>query len=112
MDINSMLKGCVCTCGKEHKCDIEHIYVENGAIKHLAELCKEFEKILIVADENTYSAAGAQTIAALSGKNIHSVITYCYSYLKKTTLIRMLSFFIYKSSFKSPSFIQPIFLSR
>ncbi len=74
MDINSMLKGCVCTCGKEHKCDIEHIYVENGAIKHLAELCKEFEKILIVADENTYSAAGAQTIAALSGKNIHSVI--------------------------------------
>ena len=58
MDINKILKGVDCSCRKNHQCDIEAVYIEKGAISRLAEVCKEYENILIVADENTYSAAG------------------------------------------------------
>ena len=74
MDINEILKGVDCACGKHHTCPIEKIYVEKGAISHLAEFSVGYNKILLVADENTYKAAGAQTEAALTGKEITSVI--------------------------------------
>lgn len=74
MDINEILKGRKCECGREHKCDIEHIYVESGAISHLSELCADYNKILLVADENTYSVAGDKTENALLGKSIERVV--------------------------------------
>ena len=39
MDINSILSGVKCSCGKMHTCDIEYVYIENGAISRLKELC-------------------------------------------------------------------------
>ncbi len=74
MDINEILKGRACDCGKHHTCPIEKIYVENGAISHLSELCQNYNNILIVADENTYGAAGRQVENALSDKEITRVI--------------------------------------
>lgn len=74
MDINDILKGVQCSCGKHHTCPIEKIYVEKGAISHLSDLCEQYNKILIVADENTYGAAGEKTEGSLQGKNITSVI--------------------------------------
>ena len=74
MDINEILKGVDCACGKHHTCPIDKIYVEKGAISHLAELCREYTRVLLVADENTYSAAGKQTEGALTGKKITRVI--------------------------------------
>ena len=74
MDINEILKGVDCKCGKHHSCPIEKIYVEKGAISHLTELCENYSKILIVADENTYSAAGKQTENALLDKCLTKVI--------------------------------------
>ncbi len=74
MDINELLKGVDCACGKRHDCNIKYVYVENGAIKRLAEICKDYKSVLIVADENTYKAAGEQTIKALDGKDIKKVI--------------------------------------
>lgn len=74
MNINEILKGVDCKCGKRHTCPIEKIYVERGAIAYLSELCKDYKNVLIVADENTYGAAGAQTESALLGKNITKVI--------------------------------------
>ncbi|MBO5262136.1 MAG: sn-glycerol-1-phosphate dehydrogenase [Clostridia bacterium] len=74
MDINEILKGVKCSCGKNHTCPIERIYVESGAISHLSDLCSDYNNILIVADENTYSAAGCQTEKALYGKKITKVI--------------------------------------
>ena len=69
MDINEMLKGVLCQeCGKEHKCPIEKVYIENGAISHLASFAQSYNNVLIVADENTYSAAGDKTEAQLAGK--------------------------------------------
>lgn len=74
MDINELLNGRKCECGKNHSCDIEYVYIENGAITHLTRLCEKYNNILIVADENTFAAAGEKTITALSNKNIKKVI--------------------------------------
>ena len=74
MDINELLKGVDCACGKHHTCDIEKVYIEKGAICHLTELCADYQKILVVADENTFAVAGAQTLEALEGKAVDKVI--------------------------------------
>ena len=74
MNINEILMGVECACGRHHTCPIEKIYVERGAVTHLKELCESYTNILLVADENTYSAAGAQTEAALCGKTVTRVI--------------------------------------
>ncbi len=74
MDINGLLKGINCSCGKIHTCDIDYVYIENGAINHLKDILKNHKNILIVADENTFSAAGEQTVNALDGKKIEKVI--------------------------------------
>ena len=68
MDINSILKGVKCdACGKMHNCTIKYIYIEKGACNHLTELCKDYNKILLVADENTFLASGDKVENALSG---------------------------------------------
>ena len=74
MDINSLLSGKQCTCGKFHTCDIKYVYIEENATKRLVEICKTNQNILIVADENTFAAAGDKTLYALEGKNITKVI--------------------------------------
>jgi len=74
LNINELLKGVNCSCGKVHTCDIDYVYIEKGAISHLADICKDYQNILIVADENTYNAAGDKTIASLNGKKIKKVI--------------------------------------
>lgn len=75
MNINEILKGVSCTeCGKLHTCPIKEVYIENGAIKHLTVLANSFNKILIVADENTYGVAGEKTEKALFEKSIERVI--------------------------------------
>ncbi len=74
-DINELLKGkkCAC-CGKDHSCAIEKVYVEHGAARRFTELCRAFDSILIVADENTYRAAGERTVEALSDKHVEKII--------------------------------------
>ena len=74
MNINEILKGVNCSCGKTHTCPIEKIYVEKGAISYLGELCQGYNNILLVADENTFGAAGEMTEKALDGKSITRVI--------------------------------------
>lgn len=74
MDINNILQGVKCCCGKTHNCDIEYVYIENGAISRLKELCAQKENILIVADENTFSAAGENVEKTIREKNIKKII--------------------------------------
>ena len=74
MNINEILKGVDCSCGKHHTCPIEKIYVERNATIHLKALCQQYKNVLLVADENTYGAAGTQTENALNDKNITKVI--------------------------------------
>ena len=74
MDINSILKGVKCDCGKNHSCSIECVYIESGAVKRLTELCRNFDNILLVADGNTFSAAGDKVESALTCKNLKKAI--------------------------------------
>jgi len=74
LDINKLLEGINCDCGKTHTCDIKYVYIESNATKRLKEICKNYNNILLVADQNTYSAAGEKTVTALTGKNITKVI--------------------------------------
>lgn len=74
MNINKLLEGVQCECGKFHTCDIKYVYIESGAINRLGEICREFNNVLIVADENTFGAAGEPTVKALEGKSINKVI--------------------------------------
>jgi hypothetical protein len=97
LDINNILIGVKCACGKTHYCDIEHVYIEKSAITRLMTLCEQNKKILIVADENTYSAAGKKAENALECK-AHIVSTdypprtdntdesYVFSFGNRTTV--------------------------
>ena len=74
VDINNILNGVECSCGKTHYCNIEYVYIESGAISRLETLCYQKENILIVADENTYSAAGEKVENVLSSKTVRKMI--------------------------------------
>ncbi|MBE6639816.1 MAG: sn-glycerol-1-phosphate dehydrogenase [Ruminococcaceae bacterium] len=74
MDINNLLQGFACDCGKFHTCNIDCVYIEKGATAHLKEICKHYKNILIVADENTYRAAGDKTVNSLPDKNIRTLL--------------------------------------
>ena len=74
MDINQLLKGLSCGCGKNHICNIKQVYIEKNAFDRLRELCADYGKILVVADENTISAAGEGVLSTLDGKTINKVI--------------------------------------
>lgn len=74
MDINKLLCGIKCDCGKMHTCGIDYVYIEENAVLRLNGICKDYKNILIVADQNTFEAAGEKTVAALNGKEIKKVI--------------------------------------
>ncbi len=74
MQINELIKGFDCACGKHHSCDIKHVLIGSGVIAGLAGITQKYQTILLVADENTFAAAGAQTEAALAGKRVRKVI--------------------------------------
>lgn len=74
MDINELLRGVDCSCGKFHTCDIKYVYIEPNATERLRDICAEYKNVLIVADENTYAAAGGKVSRALSDKTAQEVI--------------------------------------
>ena len=74
MDINELLRGVDCACGRKHTCGIGSVYIEKNAFRRLDSLCGQYRSILLVADENTFVAAGAQTMAALPGKTVRTLI--------------------------------------
>ena len=42
MDINELLSGVDCECGRRHECPIEKVYIEKGAVSKLAHLTVKF----------------------------------------------------------------------
>ncbi len=63
-----------CACGREHLCPIKYISIGEGAIDTLSDIVSEYSKILVVADGNTYAAAGDKVCTALSGKDYKKCI--------------------------------------
>ena len=65
-----------CACGLTHTSTIRRIEVSDGAIYKLADTVVELgaDAAFIVADENTYGAAGELAVKLLSEKNIRCVV--------------------------------------
>ncbi|MBR5231366.1 MAG: sn-glycerol-1-phosphate dehydrogenase [Clostridia bacterium] len=70
-----------CTCGRTHFCNLGEVVVENGALRHLPRLMKNYHRILLVADQNTYAACGKQVQEILNGKIADTLIFTCEGYL-------------------------------
>lgn len=74
MNVNELLAGVDCSCGKRHECDIETVIIEKGALNKLPELCREYSDILVVADENTYRAAGKRAVLLLGEERARALV--------------------------------------
>ena len=60
-----------CPCGKEHKVSIDRIIIEKGAISKLPECIRNYgKKPFILADVNTYEAAGKAVCQLLDRSGI------------------------------------------
>lgn len=74
MEINELLRGVHCSCGKHHTCDTEYVFIENDACLHLKDLCRDMKNITLVADENTYAACGDRVEKYISDKIAKRVV--------------------------------------
>jgi glycerol-1-phosphate dehydrogenase [NAD(P)+] len=61
-----------CECGKEHKLDVRDIYLEPGALDRLPGVLSEnqWNSPAILADENTWKAAGEKAYSLLEAEQI------------------------------------------
>lgn len=76
MDINALLKGKFdCKCGMDHTCDIKNVIIENGAVNKLPDLIRDYNHIILVADQNTY-AVGGKVTAELIGAKLENTLIY------------------------------------
>lgn len=57
-----------CACGREHTCPISYVFIENGALSHLPEICREYSHIVLVADGNTFPLCGEEAQTLLGEK--------------------------------------------
>ncbi len=68
MKISELLKGRACGCGKCHSCNIEKVVIEKGAINKIYDLAAAYERIILVADKNTYAVCGRKAAELLKEK--------------------------------------------
>lgn len=75
LDIRERLSSFIqneCCCGKSHKLALSKIIVENGAITYLPKLINDYagKKVFILADKNTFDAAGKSICTILDNAGI------------------------------------------
>ena len=66
-----------CSCvQKHHSIPTEVIEVSEGAIEKTAEILKDYRRIFLVADENTYRVAGrrAEELLRAAGRLSHTLV--------------------------------------
>jgi len=60
-----------CPCGRNHSVAVDEVVIGSGAVKRLPEFVKKYgSKPFVVADVNTYAAAGEQVCAILKAARI------------------------------------------
>lgn len=75
MELERLLLGIEkCKCGRRHPCPIKHVIIRRGAIDALSEIVEKYNNILLVADENTYRAAGERVINIIGERVTERVI--------------------------------------
>ena len=62
----------VCSCQKVHKSSVDAVIIESGAINHIPEYVEKYKasKVFVLADKNTYKAAGEMICAILEKSSI------------------------------------------
>lgn len=60
----------LCDCGKTHTVEIKDVIVEKNAILKIADLVKNAQKVFILADKNTFEAAGEKVVSVLEANNV------------------------------------------
>ncbi len=76
MDINALLGSHNCSCGKVHSCDIKTVLIGSGVLQDLHTLVEPYERILLVADNNTDAVCGDVVKAQLGGKISRCVVLH------------------------------------
>lgn len=74
MDFVKMLQDKHCDCGMVHSCSIKHILIGSDVLPKYLPILADYNKILLVADTNTYAVFGKQVEAALSNKVEHVLV--------------------------------------
>ena len=77
MDINVLLQGVEnCSCGQKHTCQIQAVHIEKNALSRLDALCRDYQNILLVADNNTYPLCGNQASDILGQRLTGKVVLH------------------------------------
>ncbi len=61
-------------CGRAYTGPIRCVHVGVGALLRLPEVTEGYDRLLIVADENTFEAAGAEAVLLLGDKVKRSIV--------------------------------------
>lgn len=70
MDFRTLTQGISgCECGKDHLCPIDVVEVSSKALDTLAALCRSYQNIVLLADENTWAACGKAAAEKLNTLN-------------------------------------------
>ena len=77
--MENYLGGKHCSCGRDHDVAIEDVLVGKGVIQRLPEFVAKYQakKPFILADKNTYKAAG-ETVEAILRENGVAYSTYVF----------------------------------
>lgn len=72
-----------CTCEKKtHRAPLERYEISSGAIRKIPEILKDYKRIYVVADKNTYEAAGRDVEAILQENGmLHGVYVFPDDYV-------------------------------
>lgn len=74
MRVSELLRDIPCACGKTHSCPIQAVCISPRAAEELAGICAPYQRILLVADGNTWNAAGDAVEKALGDKVYGKVV--------------------------------------
>lgn len=82
MNIKELLnRDIVCECGRTHRCDIEKLEIKAGAINEIRETVENYNRILLVADKNTFQLCGDKVVSLLGSKIENKHVFDCEGYL-------------------------------
>lgn len=69
MNIKTLIQGIeTCDCGKKHSCPIEHVIIGKNSLQSLQDICKDYQSIFMVSDQNTYAVCGREVEGVLGNK--------------------------------------------
>ncbi len=57
-----------CSCGRRHHSPTETVAIGRGMLERLPEICRVYQRILVVADRHTYAVCGEKAVSMLGAR--------------------------------------------